>query len=96
MVADEASVSSPNLSARADNGGTTAHSTGSDTQVLTITLTLALFSLNFHLYCKYVARFIVVIKNILKVFPRTKQASSLYHLNRFFAIKGVLGNQLLT
>ena len=54
-------------------------------QIRTMTLTLALSSLNFHLPCKYVARFIVVIKNI----PRIKQASSLYQLNRFFAIKGM-------
>ena len=58
-------------------------------QIRSKTLTLALFSLNFHLPCKYVARFIVVIKNIFKIFPKIKQASSLYHLHRFFVIKGI-------
>ena len=58
-------------------------------QIRTKTLTLALFSLNFHVPGKYVARFIVVIKNILKNFPSMKQASSLYHLNCFFAVKPI-------
>ena len=44
-------------------------------QIRTITLTLALPSLNFQLPRKYEARFIVVIKNILNIFPRVKQAS---------------------
>ena len=63
-------------------------------QIRTKTLTVVLSSLNFHLPCKYVAQFIVVIKNILKIFPRMKQASWLYRLKRFFAIKGI--NRQLT
>ena len=60
-------------------------------QVRTMTLTSALSSLNLPLPCKCVARFIVVIKNILKVFPRMIQAISLYHFHPFFAIKGING-----
>ena len=56
-------------------------------QIRTMTLTWS--SLNFHLPCKYGARFIAVVKNILKIFPKMKQVSSLYHLNRFFAIKRI-------